>query len=259
MASKKNNTTEPTEATIKVEKQLLKTIWVEEAELILTYVPEEDLTKAQKNLLIKCVDKENFTDKQFKDLKALLQKYRLLLQKLKPDETLKNIEEVVELIQTEQEFLDMMENDEKKYLVVNLPYNNRLMEFEFEVLPITDSRVVESLELHIDIFQDFDMEEAATYSMALNKDPEELSQEEQHIIKKLNKMITDKLSTQKIDAIDNFLANQLILKGSTADFETRRKFWSKFHFNAKVSVFTAVQNRLGLNEISNKKLFPFGQ
>ena len=133
------------------------------------------------------------------------------------------------------------------------------MEFEFEVLPITDSRVVESLELHIDIFQDFDMEEAATYSMALNKDPEELSQEEQHIIKKLNKMITDKLSTQKIDAIDNFLANQLILKGSTADFETRRKFWSKFHFNAKVSVFTAVQNRLGLNEISNKKLFPFGQ
>ena len=203
-------------------------------------MPEEDLTKAQRNLLIKCVDKENFTDKQFKDLKALLQKYRLLLQKLKPDETLKNIEEVVELIQTEQEFIDMMENDEKKYLVVNLPYNNRLMEFEFEVLPITDSRVVESLELHIDIFQDFDMEE-------------------QHIIKKLNKMITDKLSTQKIDAIDNFLANQLILKGSTADFETRKKFWSKFHFNAKVSVFTAVQNRLGLNEISNKKLFPFGQ
>ena len=65
MASKKNNTTEPTEATIKVEKQLLKTIWVKEAELIQEYVPEEDLTKNQQKLLQKCIDKEDFTDKQF--------------------------------------------------------------------------------------------------------------------------------------------------------------------------------------------------
>ena len=248
-----------TEATIKLEKQLLKTAWVKEAELILTYVPSEDLSKSQKNLLTKCIDKEEFTDKQFKDLKLLLNKYRLLLQKLKPEETIQNVEEAIELIHTEQEFLDLMDSDEEKYLIVNLPYKNRLLEFTFEVLPLKDSRVVESLELHIDIFKDFDIEEATVYSNAANKPVEELSEEEQQIIRKINELINDKVSTQRINAVNTFLAHQLRIKDSTADIDVRLKFWDKFHFNAKFSVFTAVQNRLGLNEVSNKKLFPSGQ
>lgn len=257
--SKEENKVIPTDATIALEKQLLKTTWVKEAELILTYVPSEDLTKSQKNLLTKCIDKEEFTDKQFSDLKLILNKYRLLLQKLKPDETLENVEEVIELVQTEQEFLELMDSDEEKFLTVNLPYKNRLLEFTFEVLPIKDSRIVESLELHIDIFQDFDIDDATTYSTAMNKPVEELSEEEQHIIQKMNKLIQDKLSTQKIHAVNVFLANQLRIKGSDADLDVRLRFWDKFHFNAKFSVFLAVQNRLGLNEISNQKLFPLGQ
>ena len=47
-----------TEATIELEKSLLKTVWVKEAELIQTYVPEEDLTKTQQKLLQKCIDKK---------------------------------------------------------------------------------------------------------------------------------------------------------------------------------------------------------
>lgn len=249
----------PTDATIALEKQLLKTVWVKEAELILTYVPDEDLTKSQKNLLTKCLDKEEFTDKQFSDLKLILNKYRLLLQRLKPDETLENVEEAIELIQTEQEFLDLMDSDEEKFLTVNLPYKNKLLEFTFEVLPILDSRVVESLELHIDIFRDFDLEDATTYSQALNKPVEELTEEEEHIIKKMNELINEKLSSRKINAVNEFLANQLRIKGSDSSLDVRLRFWDKFHFNAKFSVFVAVQNRLGLNEISNEKLFPNGQ
>lgn len=249
----------PTAATIELEKKLLKTTWVTEAELILKYVPEEDLSKTQQKLLQKCIDKEDFTDKQFADLKLILNKYRLLLQKLQPEETLKSIEDVKELIETEQEFIDLMDSDETKYLVVNLPYNGRVFEFNFEVLPIKDSRVVESLELHIDIFKDFDFEEAQVYSNASNKEPEDYTEEEKRIVQKLNQMMMDKLSQRKIDAVDTFLAYQLRIKGSDADIDTRLKFWSKFHFNAKFGVFTAVQNRLGLNEISNQKLFPLGE
>ena len=246
----------PTPATVELEKQLLKTTWVKEAELIQEYVPEEDLSKSQQKLLQKCIDKEDFTDKQFADLKLLLNKYRLILQKINPEETLESVDKAVELIHTEQDFIDLMESDTNKYLKVNMPFQGKIIPFEFEVLPLVDSRVVDALELHIDIFKDFDFDEATTYSNAVNKTEDELTDDEKRIIAKLNEKIADKLSTQRIEAVNKFLAHQLIIKDSDSDLDTRLKFWDKFHFNAKFSVFVEVQNRLGLNEVNNEKLFP---
>ena len=170
-----------------------------------------------------------------------------------------SVEKAVEIIKTEQEFIDMMEASEEKYLVVHLPYHDRLMEFEFEVLPLNDSRVVDALNMQIDLFRDFDFDEATVYSNASNKNPEDLTAEEKRIVKKLNSLIQDKLATSQVDGVDRFLANQLVIKGSDADVDTRLKFWEKFHFNAKFSVFVAVQKRLGLDEISDEKLFPAGR
>lgn len=248
----------PTEATIKLEKQLLKTTWITEAELIQKYVPEDDLSKNQKKLLQKCIDKEDFTDKQFSDLKLLLNKYRLFLQELNPEEKIKNVEETVQLIHTEQEFLDLLDQDNYTNLRVNLPYNGRLIEFEFEILPLEDSRIITALESHIDIFQDFDFDfdEAVTYSNASFKNPEDLTEEEQRIVEKLNKEVMARVSTERIKGINKFLSNQLRIKGSDCSVEVRQNFWNKFHFNAKFAVFTLAQERLGLNTIEHKKLFP---
>ena len=250
---------ERTQVVIDLEKNLLKTSWVKEAKLIQDYVPEEDLTKNQVKLLEKCINKEDFTDKQFADLKLLLNKYRNLLKKLNPEEALETVDDVVELIKSEQDFIDLMDNEDDKYLIVNLPFKGRFMQFEFEVLPLMDSRVIEALELHIDIFRDFDFDEATKYSNAVNKEPDEMSEEEKHIVDKIKKKIAERLSTQRIESVNNFLANQLKIKDSDSDLDTRLKFWNMFHFNAKFSVFVVVQNRLGLNEISNEKLFPFGE
>ena len=151
-----------------------------------------------------------------------------------------------------------MESDKYKYLRVNMPLEGKIIPFEFEVLPLVDSRVVDALELHIDIFKDFDLEEATTYSEVANKPADELTDDEKHIVEKLNKLIMDKLSTQRVEGVDKFLANQLRIRDSTADVDTRLKFWSKFHFNAKFSVFVKTQNRLGLDEVSTEKLFPIG-
>lgn len=248
------------EAVIKLEQDLLKTTWVKEAELIKKFVPEEDLSKNQVKLLDKCIDKEDFTDKQFKDLKVLLNKYRLLLRELKPEETLESVEEAVQLIKSEQDFLNLMDEQEEKYLTVHLPTpKGNLLEFEFEVLPITDSRVIESLELQIDLFRDFTLEETATYASASQKKPQDRTPEEESILVKMNSMLSDKLGSQRIRSVDNFLANQLILKGSESDLNTRLLFWQKFPFNAKFMVFVAVQRRLGLTDVDNEKLFPFGE
>ena len=244
---------------VELEKNLLRTSWVEEAQLIRDFVPEDDLTRTQIKLLDKCINKEDFTDKQFADLKMLLNKYRALLNKLNPKETVEAVEEVVQLIQTEKDFISMMENDGDKYLTVHLPTRKGLVEMEFEVLPLTDSRVVEALELEIDLFNDFSLEETAMYGTASAKSPEERTPEEESILKRMNEVINEKVSRKKIESIDNFLANQLILKDSNATITERRKFWSVFPFNAKVSVFVVVQRRLGLTEVDNEQLFPFGE
>lgn len=258
MSNGENEVVNP--SVVNLEKQLLKTTWVKESELILTYVPEEDLTKTQVKLLQKCINKEEFTDKQFTDLKLILQKYRAILQKLNPEETIESVEEAIQLIQTEKDFLDLMDEQEEKYLTVRIPApKGKLLEFEFEVLPITDSRVIESLELQIDLFTDFSLEETATYASASQKTEENRSEEEQRIYEKMNRMLSEKLGKQKIQTVDNFLANQLILKGSMASVDERLLFWNRFPFNAKFTVFMAVQRRLGLTEVDNKKLFPFGE
>ena len=127
------------------------------------------------------------------------------------------------------------------------------------MLPLIDSRVIESLELHIDIFKDFDIDDAKKYTDAMNKSEDEMSEDEKHIIEKMNKLIQEKVSTKKVEAVHNFLANQLKIKNSDSDLETRIRFWEKFHFNAKFTVFMVVQKRLGLTEISNEKLFPLGE
>lgn len=249
-----------TPAVIELEKELLKTVWVKESQLIKDYVPEEDLNKNQIKLLDKCINKEEFTEKQLKDLKLLLNKYRSLLNKLNPEETLKSVDEAIQLIQSEQDFLDLMDAEEEKYLTVRIPSpKGNIFEFEFEVFPITDSRVVESLELQIDLFRDFSLEETATYASASQKSLDERTEEEQRILDKMNDKLSEKLGKQKLQSVDTFLAHQLKIKDSDSDLKERIKFWERFPFNAKFTVFIVVQKRLGLTEVDNEKLFPFGE
>ena len=183
-----------------------------------------------------------------------------MLNKLNPEETLNSIDDAVQLIQTEQDFLDLMDTETEKYLTIHLPSpKGNILELEFEVLPITDSRVIESLELQIDLFRDFTLEETATYASASQKTPENRTPEEEKILQKMNQLLSEKLGSQRIRSVDNFLANQLKLKDSDADLNKRLEFWLKFPFNAKFVVFVAVQERLGLTEVDNEKLFPFGR
>lgn len=242
-------------STAEMEKQLLKTTFPLECESL----PLEKLNEEEQNVVNKCMNHEDLNDEEFKLLKATLQRYRPALQKYKPDETLGNVEKSIKLIKTEQEFLDLMDDEYEKYLTVLLPTRKGKLQFEFEVLPLTDSRVVEALELQVSLFKDYSIEETSIYATATTKNDEDLTKEEREVLEKMNKDLTEKISQQRIASVDNFLANQLKIKDSDADIEVRRKFWRKFHFYAKFSVFINVQNRLGLNEINNAELFPFGE
>ena len=237
-----------------LELHLLKTVWVHEAQDILDFVPQEDLTKTQQKVLTKCVNKEDLTDNQLVELKKVLQKYRSALQKINPTETLENYDDAVHMMSTEEEFIALMQADEQRLLEVNLNVNGNKIGFTFEIRPWNDSRVVEALELNIDLFRDYSADEINTYNKFAKG--ESITNEEAKIIGEMNKKIMEKQSSKKIHAMDNFLAYQLKIEGSDATLEERLQFWKYFPFNAKASVFLRVQDMLGMTEESNRELFP---
>ena len=248
---KKDNRTESVKT---LEKTLLTTSWVKEAELIQEFVPEDDLTKNQQKLLQKCINREDFTDKQLMDLKLVLNKYRKILQKLKPQETVDSVDKAVQMMNTEKDFINMMSTDEQKKLLVHIKTYDGLKGFDFIVHPVNDSRVIETLEMQVDLFRDYTVEEQLIYSKASMG--QDLTPDEERIYNKMNQEIIEKQSNERIRSINSFLANQLTLEGSDATLEDRIRFWELFPFNSKVGVFIRVQDMLGLSETKNSELFP---
>lgn len=233
-----------------LEKELYKTSFKKEAEQI----PLERLPSDEQLVLLKCINGEEPTPEEFTKLKEILVRYREHIQHYKPQETVENAEQVIQIIRTEQELLDILDNPERKKLLVHLPIDNKLYEMDFEVKPLDDSRAIQSLQVHLDLFKDYSDEEAQIYAKAQNGI--RLTREEQHIVDKITQDLNDKANQQQDEIILTFLANQLRLPDSTDNYEKRKEFWRKFPFNAKMSVWLQIQDRLGLTEQANEKLFP---
>ena len=137
---------------------------------------------------------------------------------------------------------------------MNVKTNQGTVGFDFIVLPVTDSRVIETLEMQVDLFRDYSVEEQLIYGKA--SQGETLTAEEKRIYNKMSKEILEKQSTERISTINTFLANQLMLENSTSSLEERMHFWEIFPFTSKVGVFIRVQEMLGLNDVKNAELFP---
>lgn len=233
-----------------LEKDLYKTTFKKEAEQI----PIERLPSDEQLVLLKCINEEEPTAEEFKKLKEILVRYREYIQKYQPAKTVENAEQVVQIIKTEQELLDILDNPNRRKLLVHLPVDGRIYEMDFEILQLEDSKAIRSLQVHLDLFKDYTEEEAKLYAKA--QKGTRLTREEQHIVDKITEELNDKANEQQDEIILTFLANQLRLPESTDNYEKRKEFWQKFPFNAKFSVWSQVQDRLGLNEEDNEKLFP---
>lgn len=234
----------------KVEKGLLKSRFPQECEQI----PLEALEPEEKEVVQKCINHEEFNDEEFKLLKKTLQKYRPAIEKYKPSETIEAVEKTRKSIQTEQEWLDIVNNEQDRKLLVNVPFNNKIYPMEFEIQPLDDSRVVETLQAHVDLFKDYNASEVQLFSKAQQGEP--ITPEEAQIVAKMQQDIESKASVDRIKTMNTFLANQLLLPDSTADLDKRMEFWAKFPFMVKSAIMIKVENRLGLSEQSNTELFP---
>lgn len=249
--SKKNKKQNKTKKQLQsLEKDLYKTTFKKEAEQI----PLERLPSDEQLVILKCINEEEPTDEEFTKLKEILVRYREHIQHYKPAETIKNAEQVVQIIKTEQELLDILDAPERRKLLVHLPIDGQIYEMDFEILQLEDSKAIRSLQVHLDLFKDYTQEEAQLYAKA--QTGTKLTREEQHIVDRITEELNEKANEQQDEIILTFLANQLRLPNSSDDYEKRKEFWQKFPFNAKFSVWSQVQNRLGLTEEANEKLFP---
>ena len=249
--SKKKTKPKKTKQQLKsLEKDLYKTTFRKEAEQI----PIERLPPDEQLVLLKCINEEEPTEEEFTKLKEILVRYREYIQKYQPAKTLENTEQVIQIIKTEQELLDILDDPRRHRLLVHLPLDGNIYEMDFEIKHLEDSRAIQSLQVHLDLFSDYTQEEAKLYAKA--QTGAMLTKEEQHIVDKITQDLNNKANAQQDEIILTFLANQLRLPNSSDDYEKRREFWQKFPFNAKMSVWMQIQDRLGLTEQENEKLFP---
>lgn len=238
-------------STDQLERQLLKTRFPLECQAI----PLEALPSNEQEIVKKCINGEYINDDEFTILKKILAKYRPAIEKYNPQETIDAVEKTKNTITTEQEWLDLVDNT-RNTLKVNVPYNNQTYPMEFEILPLEDSRIVQTLQTHVELFKDYSQKEIKTYVKAENG--EQLTPEEMHIVNKMEKEIQNKASEERIETMNHFLASQLRLPESTSNINTRKRFWEKFPFLVKSAIMIKVEDRLGLTEKSNEELFPDG-
>lgn len=236
----------------RIERRMLETQFPMECEAL----PRENLTDEEQLVVDKCIHHEKLSDDEFRLLKKTLQQYRKALHDARPEETISNAEKVINVIKSEKELLDILDDPNRSHLKVHLPIDGKLYELDFEVLPITDSRAVTSIELQTDIFNDYSTKEVETFSKAYNNPNAKLSPQEEAVARKIEKAIVEKANDYQSEQMVNLLAYQLRLPDSTDDLEARKNFWRKFPFNAKVSVWLQIKDRLGLNEETNELLFP---
>lgn len=235
--------------TIELEKELLKSTFPLECEAL----PFEELTKNEQTVVNKCLHYEELTDSEFELLKKVLVTYRSSIKKHNPKKTIDEAQKVINIINTEQELLDILDSDSMKKLLVHLPIRDKIYSMDFEILPITDSKAVQSIELQLDLFKDFTEYEKQVYSKAQGG---KVSREEQQIVNRMNQELNKKAEESQDNIIITFLASQLRLPNSTDNLSKRREFWTRFPFNAKVSVFMQIQDILGLTEHKDEELFP---
>lgn len=238
--------------TERMERHLLKTRFPLECESI----PLEVLSPEEQAVVTKCINHENISDEEFTLLKATLAKYRPAIEKYQPTETINAFEKTQESITTEEEWLNLLDNVDN-ILKVNVPLKGEWYTMEFEILPLDDSRIVQTLQTHVELFKDYSPSEIQLYSKA--HQGQTITPEEAAIVSKMNKDLESKASTDRIKHMNQFLASQLRLPNSTTDFKKRILFWEKFPFMVKSAIMIKVEDHLGLTEYTNEKLFPNSQ
>lgn len=216
-----------------------------------------DKLEYKKQVLVKdCLTgRKDFSDSEMDKLASVVRKYGQAVQDIEATEYLSNQEKVIDTIQTEKDLLDLLEKEQVEHeLSVNLPTQSGTKLVTFEVLPITDSRALTTLEAHASLFDDFSMDERNFFQKA-QQDPDSLSTEEREVYEHLLTRLNDNALANSEEMIVELLSHQLRIKGQELDLEVNRRIWKLMRFNVKMAIFMKVEEILGLKDFDTEDLF----
>lgn len=195
---------------------------------------------------------KELTDEELSIIKKTIGEYHEIAKKYNAEEIIENNKVLEQSIATEQELLDMVYSTEEKVIKMKLPFGKETKIMEFHLNPLDDSRAVQMLEQHIDIFKDLSDEEQKIFEK--NSNGQKLNPKEEKVLEHINKKITENQTKDKLEEVCNFLAYQ-IKEPTSLSFEDKLIFWSKFQFMHRMLLYQRVMTELGMTDSANEDLF----
>ena len=217
-------------------------------------LPYEKLSVEEQKIISKIRNNETLTNDELKTIKQTTADYSEALEKYDAEETIKAYQEFNDAITTEQELLNLVEEQNKpQKLKMNCHFKQGVKLVEFTIYPIDDSRAVQMTQLHADIYQDLSPKE--NQILLKQQKGEKLSKFEEDVIEHINKKVMESSMEDRMHQINFLLANQ-VTPPSNGTVDDRIKFWEKFPFNDKMSLYLKIEDMLGLTEHFDDELFP---
>ena len=221
-----------------IDKKLYKTIWRREAETIdLSLFDSEDQI-----LIIKCKEQLPITVDELESLRKIFSSYTKMDKKFNIKTAEKNVEQIKEIISTEQALLDLADNNQPVPLIKKYKQNGKIVEIKLLVKPVLDSRSNLDVVSHTKMFNKLNDQE----KQVLEKQNTlgYLNERELKILTRINEKLEGMITQTDnfIFIVENTLSRQVdFTDGSLPDkYEDRMEFWSKVDPNIKVDIYNSV-------------------
>lgn len=215
-------------------------------------LPYDILTEDNQRIIDKIRAGEDLSSDELATIKQTIADYHDTLKKYDANKIVESNKLLDETIATEQELLDLVYNQEKVVLKMYIPVNGTEKLFKFTVKPLTDSRAVQMLDAHIDIFRGLSNEERKVYQKDMNGGS--LNDKEKAVLEHINQKIEENRTRSQIEEVSNFLAYQ-IEEPTSLSIEEKIEYWSNFNFIYRMALYNKVTEKLGLNSDFNERLF----
>lgn len=240
-----------------VSKQTEKHLWEVKFPNECELLPYEYLSLDEQKVVDKCINREQLTDDEKYQVKALLSNYMPYFKDYNIPQVEKNIEKTNKIITTQSQLLKLIHDKDNYRINMNYWINGEKYLLKMRIKPYTDKQYLEGIGTQMGIFRDLKLEERKVISKAESKQP--MSPEEKNmfdaIIDKLNEKAADAEYNMKI--ITEFLADRIeFIDDPETTFEENVKFWEEVDLNTKTVLFHEVRGRLKLNDTFEEDLFP---
>ena len=221
-----------------IDKKLYKTIWRREAETIdLSLFDSEDQI-----LIIKCKEQLPITVDELESLRKIFSSYTKMDKKFNIKSAEKNVEQIKEIISTEQALLDLADNNQPVPLIKKYKQNGKIVEIKLLVKPVLDSRSNLDVVSHTKMFNKLNDQEKKV--LEKQNTLGDLNERELKILTRINEKLEGMITQTDnfIFIVENTLSRQVDFQdGSLPDkYEDRMEFWSKVDPNIKVDIYNSV-------------------